>query len=161
MSSETIQLRPYRPEDFAAVCTVHDRARPVEMAGSCDPAGFRPMTQVAHRDHFFDSVTWVACMEEKVVGFVSWQGEYISWLYVDPDYHRRGIGKMMLAKALKCCGEQAWTNAIADNRAAMQLYATSGFEVVKTYPGDCDGYPCDGARLALPTSRMRDPDAKR
>jgi len=32
----------------------------------------------------------------RVVGFVAFQRPYISWLYVNPRYYRRGIGRELL-----------------------------------------------------------------
>jgi len=138
-----ISIRPYSESDFAAVCAIHDRARPYELTGSADPRAFRPMVEEAEEEEFFASKTLVA------------------WLYVDPDHHRRGIGSMLLGEALKHCGSQAWVNTMDGNAAAISLYRKAGFELVKSFPSDCDGYPCTCVRLALTSSRMRDPAARR
>jgi ribosomal protein S18 acetylase RimI-like enzyme len=154
-------IRPYTEADWSNVCAIHDRARPRELAGSADARAFRPMADVAEEEEFFESKTLVACIEDRIVGFVSFRDAYITWLYVDPDFHRRGIGKRLLSEALKHCGEQAWVNTMAGNQAAVSLYRSAGFNVVKSFPSDCDGYPCVCVRLALPTSRMHDPSVRR
>jgi hypothetical protein len=51
-------------------------------------------------------------------------------------------------------------NTLDGNAAAIALYRGEGFEVVKRIPGDCEGYACVSLRLALPTSRMHDPEAR-
>ena len=40
-----ITTRPYREDDWPAVCTIHDRARPDELTGACDPRAFVPLAE--------------------------------------------------------------------------------------------------------------------
>ncbi|QDU26362.1 putative acyltransferase [Anatilimnocola aggregata] len=119
------------------------------------------MLEVAEADEFFVSETLVACIAEVVVGFVSWNEPYITWLYVDPRQQRCGIGRQLLQAALQRIGGEAWTTTIAGNEPAQALYLSLGMKVVKTMPSEIEGYPCIGVRLALPTSRMRDHAARR
>ena len=35
--------RDYQDADWKAICQVHDRARPDELKGSCDPRAFVPI----------------------------------------------------------------------------------------------------------------------
>jgi len=157
-----VLLRGYHPDDWPGVCRVHDAARVLELAaGGVDPAAFRTMEEAAERDEFFRSLTIVACLGERVVGFVSWNGDYITWLYVAPDRLRRGIGRRLISAAIERIGPAAWTSLIAGNEPALALYRQAGMEVVWTRPSECEGFPCRGMRVALPTSPMRDPEAKR
>jgi len=154
-------LRPYAMADFPAVCAVHDAARPLELErGGVDPvAGMRPMEEVAERDAFFDSKTLVAEADGRVVAFVSWWDDFISWLYVDPEYQRQGLGRHLIAAAMERTGDQAWATALAGNGASIGLFRSLGFEVVKRWADDCEGIPTEAVRLALPTSHMANPKA--
>ena len=157
-----LMTREYCDADWPQVCRVHDLARVVELAsGGVDARAFRSMEEAAEADEFFVSETLVACAANKVVGFVSWNGEYVTWLYVDPSYHRRGIGRRLLRDALHRIGPEAWTTMLDGNDAALALYRQAGMEVTSTRPGYSDGYPGTSLRLALPTSRMRNPAARR
>jgi GNAT superfamily N-acetyltransferase len=126
-----------------------------------DARAFLSMQEAAERDEFFDSRTLVACEGDRVVGFISWNGDYITWMYVDPDCHRRGIARMMLREALERIGPGAWTITLEGNSAAVGAFSEAGLEVVLSGRSDCEGYPCGFLRLALPTSRMHDPQARR
>lgn len=155
-------IRPYTSADWVAVCRIHDAARVQELAaGGVDPRAFRPMETAAEGDEFFDSETAVACLADAPVGFISWRGSYITWLYVEPSVQRRRIGWQLLQHALHRIGPEAWTNALVGNTPAVTLYQKAGMVIVWTRPTDCEGWPCEGMRLALPTSRMSDPNARR
>ena len=41
--SDHIAIRPYEDADWPEICRVHDRSRPHELAGSCDPRAFVPL----------------------------------------------------------------------------------------------------------------------
>jgi ribosomal protein S18 acetylase RimI-like enzyme len=143
-------LRAYRDDDWPAVCAVHDRARPDELRGSCDPRVFVPLAaDAADAASFARSLKFVACVEEQVVGFVGVDGTYLSWLYVDPAWYRRGIGRQLLRLGVQHIGPQAWTVSLAGNVAARTLYESEGFQVVEAFSGDNAGYPCSCVKLAL------------
>jgi hypothetical protein len=64
-------IRGYRDDDWPAVCVVHDRARPDELSASCDPRAFVPLAKErSDAESFHRSRKFVACLGEKVVGFV-------------------------------------------------------------------------------------------
>jgi ribosomal protein S18 acetylase RimI-like enzyme len=145
-----LTIRAYRDEDFQAVCAVHDRARPDELRGSCDPRAFVPLAQ-EQQDlvSFQRSDKYVACQGDRIAGFVGVDGEYISWLYVDPDFYSRGIGGRLLRLGMEHAGPGAWTIALAGNTRALSLYERAGFTIGSTFAGENAGYPCTCARLAL------------
>lgn len=144
-----ITIREYADGDWDALCRVHDRARPDELAGSCDPRAFVPLAEDATADDLGRSRKWVARAGERVVGFVGADGEYLSWLYVDPEYYGRGIGRRLLRRALAAIGPGARTIVLAGNARARALYESEGFAAARTFESDNAGYPCTCVRLAL------------
>ena len=151
--NQAIAIRAYRKDDWLAVCLVHDRARPEELAGSCDPRAFVPLAEErSDADSFRRSRKFVACLGEKIVGFVGVDGTYVSWLYVDPDYHGRGIGRGLLRLAVELIGAGAWTVWLAENTRARRLYEREGFQVSEAFAAENAGYPCNCVRLTLSTT---------
>ena len=55
MTSLTSRVRPYLSSDWGAVCRVHDRARPIELAAFVPANSVAPMESVAAEDGFFDA----------------------------------------------------------------------------------------------------------
>lgn len=148
-----VAIRAYGKSDWSAVCVVHDRARPDELAGCCDPRAFVPLAaERSDAESFRRSRKFVACLGEKVVGFVGVDDMYVSWLYVDPDYYRRGIGRLLLRFAVELIGSGAWTICLAENTRARHLYESEGFQVSDAFAAKNAGYPCNCVRLTLAPS---------
>jgi ribosomal protein S18 acetylase RimI-like enzyme len=149
-SPDHVVIRPYCDADWPAVCAVHDRARPDELRGSCDPRAFVPLAEEQDDPESFQrSRKFVACRGAQIVGFVGIDGTYLSWLYVDPAYYGQGIGRRLLRVGLQLIGSQAWTVVLAGNLRARWLYESEGFQVVRMYDSANAGYPCTCLQLAL------------
>ena len=142
-----ITYREYQEPDWKAICQIHDRARPDELRGSCDPRAFVPIEQDKEVEELKTSRKFVACDEEKVVGFVGVDDKYLGWLYIDPDHYGKGIGRELLKIGIHEIGAGAWTIALDGNQKAISLYETEGFKEVKRVAGDNAGYPCTCIRL--------------
>ncbi len=167
MTRTDVNIRAIEPEDWGAVCEVYRLAAIQELLLSDDePNTFRPLPDEEDIDKFLNlNSTLVACVDGRIVGFVAWRdrGEwrgsgYLSWLYVDPEYHRRGIGNRMMTEAMNALGPDAWTLARLGNDPAINLYRKHGMEIVKSRSPEVTGYRHTELRLALPTSRKFDPD---
>jgi ribosomal protein S18 acetylase RimI-like enzyme len=162
-----VEVRGFVPEDWQALCDVYEPAarHELELSGA-DPRALRSMPDQESLETFQHlNTALVATAEGKVVGFVAWrdQGEwrdsgYLSWLYVDPAYHRRGIGDRLLGRAMEALGAQAWTLAKQGNEPAVNLYRKHGMRIVKSRHAQTGGHPQDELRLALPSSRKSEPD---
>jgi ribosomal protein S18 acetylase RimI-like enzyme len=154
--ADSIVLREYCDADWPAVCAVHDRARPHELHGSCDPRAFVPLAADQEDAASFQrSHKFVACIDGEIVGFVGVDGTYLSWLYVDPAWYGRGIGRQLLRLGVRLIGPQAWTVVLAGNDRARRLYESEGFQVARTREGTNAGYPCTAMQLALsPTAAV-------
>jgi ribosomal protein S18 acetylase RimI-like enzyme len=142
-----ITYRPYQDLDWPAICHIHDRARPDELKGSCDPRAFIPIGQDPEVEDLKRSQKFVACDGDKVVGFSAVDEKYVSFLYVDPDYYVRGIGRKLLQMALDVIGEGAWTIVLDGNLRAIGLYESEGFKETERFKGNNAGYPCTCLRM--------------
>ena len=142
-----ITYRKYQDSDWNAICQIHDRARPDELVGSCDPRGFIPIEQDKEVEDLKRSRKFVACIDEHVVGFVGVDEDYLAWLYVDPDQYGKGIGRELLRIGIREIGEGTWTIVLDGNYKAISLYESEGFQEVKRFAGDNNGYPCTCLRM--------------
>jgi len=142
-----ITYRGYQEADWKAICNIHDRARPDELKGSCNPRAFIPIEQDEEVEDLKRSQRFVACDEDKVVGFVAVDKKYVSFLYVDPDYYGQGIGRKLLQIGVETIGSGAWTFVLHKNGPAIGLYESEGFKEVRRFDSDNAGYPCTCLRM--------------
>lgn len=134
-----IQVREYFPEDWGAIADIHDRARLDELRVSVGVEAFLSLAVTFESEGLFDGEVWVACDNEAVVGFVAFADDEVSWLYVSPDYYRRGVGKKLLRHAINRCGKTVSTSVLSGNDAALQLYQNMGFKIIETKAGKLIG----------------------
>ena len=141
------EYRDFQDTDWKAICQVHDRTQPDELVGSCDPRGFIPIEQDKEVEDLKRHKKFVACEDGKVVGFVGVDEDYLAWLYIDPDYYGKGIGRELLRMGIREIGEGAWTVALDGNKKDIALYESEGFQEVSRFEGDNNGYPCTCLKL--------------
>jgi GNAT superfamily N-acetyltransferase len=111
--------------------------------GSCDAAAFVPLADDADDLAEFLSVhKTVACINDNIVGFVGVEGDQLGWLYVDPQFARRGIGRRLLKHALQWIVGAARVHVLAGNAPALQLYLEEGFTLADTFDSANHGYAC-------------------
>jgi ribosomal protein S18 acetylase RimI-like enzyme len=134
-----LSIRPYESGDWQAIAAIHDAARVVELRLTVGEDAFLSLAETAENEGLFSGELWVATNDERVVGFVAVRGDEITWLYVDPAYHRRGFGRALLAHAVARCGPVARTEALVGNNPALALYRSAGFEVAETRSGRLTG----------------------
>ena len=142
-----ITYRDYQDSDWASICHIHDRARPDELKGSCDPRAFIPIEQDKEVEDLKRSQKFVACDGDSVIGFVGVDEKYLAWLYVNPDYYGQGIGRKLLQIGIEAIGPGAWTIVLHNNKPAIGLYQSEGFKEVRRFDSDNAGYPCTCLRM--------------
>ena len=142
-----INIRPYQETDWKTICNIHDKARPDELKGSCDPLAFIPIEDDEEVNHLKLCQKLVAIINDQVVGFIGIDDGYIGWLYIDPNQYGLGLGRKLLQSGLEIVSGKAWTIALAGNTRALNLYLSEGFLEVLRYESDNAGYPCTCVRL--------------
>lgn len=145
---EEVELLEYTDENWDAVCLIHDRARPIELAGSCDERAFIPLSEdKSDHNNFHNSIKYVAYLENNIVGFVGTRKSEITWLYVEPQLFGRGIGRALLNKAMMDISDRAYLSILDGNIAAKQLYISEGFTVIESVQSKENGYDCTVLKL--------------
>jgi ribosomal protein S18 acetylase RimI-like enzyme len=146
-SPESISIRTFELQDWTRVCEIHDLARPDELRGSCDPKAFVPILNDPQVQDLKLSQKFVAEINTHIVGFVGVNQKCLGWLYIDPAFYQRGVGKRLLAKGLEAIGPGAYTIVLAGNQDAINLYLGAGFKEVRQFNSDNEGYPVVCLRL--------------
>lgn len=134
-----ISIRPYTPEDWDRLCDIHDAARKDELAATVGLAAFLTLKQTATSEGLFDANLVVAEVAGVVEGFTAFSEEELTWLYVSPNFYRKGIGRALVQYVVKNSDNNLCVDVLEGNRAALSLYLSEGFEIVRRIVGHLEG----------------------
>jgi ribosomal protein S18 acetylase RimI-like enzyme len=135
-----LTIRRYVDTDWARLCAIHDSSRKDELAASGLLDAFLTLEQTAENEGLFAGDVLVGEDSGKVQGFVAFADHELNWLYVDPAAYHQGIGRTLLRAAIEACGGTLSTEVLVGNDAALQLYLSEGFQVVKRVDGRLTGH---------------------
>jgi len=141
-------IRPYRDTDWTAVRDIYDLAKPDEMRGVVDASGIPPLEADADMMALFQS-SQILVMESggQIVGFGGSRSTSITWLFVHPEYRRKGIAHALVLEMLERLVGTITLNVATTNVAAYNLYQRLGFTVEREFVGQFNGHACPVARL--------------
>lgn len=78
-------------------------------------------------------ICYVASLKNRIVGYISLDGNEIMKLHVNPDYHRRGIGKALFRKLEDYSIKNNFTILVVESSiSAEKFYEKCGFNNIKT-----------------------------
>lgn len=81
-----------------------------------------------------ENQVWVAEQDGQVVGYIGYREGWIQHLFVHPSMQGRGIGPLLLAKAMASGGQvELWT--FQQNTRARRFYEARGFRPVEFTDG--------------------------
>ncbi|GAB3120687.1 GNAT family N-acetyltransferase [Novispirillum itersonii] len=146
MSEE--RIRRCGPEDFPRLLDIWYQA-------TCQGHPFLSPEQIAQqyalvRDHYMPvAELWAAETEDGViVGFIALLDSLIGGLFVDPVFHRCGIGTRLIQHARSLRGTLS-LGVYAQNEDARRLYGRLGFREVGRSPQDDAGLPFEVIAMDL------------
>jgi GNAT superfamily N-acetyltransferase len=94
------------------------------------------------------SETWIAVSDGRVIGLACLEGDWLAHLYVDPFWHDRGVGTLLLerVKEARPNGFQLWAFQI--NSGARRFYERHGCIAVEFTDGSRNEEKLPDARYA-------------
>lgn len=139
-------IRPYTPSDCESLLDVWARAS--ALAHSFLPPAFLEAERVNIPKVYLPiAETWVWEADGRVVAFMSLLGSEVGALFVDPGFHRRGIGRALIRRAQARRGGLE-VDVFERNYKGRAFYAALGFEQIHRSVHDQTGFGV--LRLTLP-----------
>lgn len=107
-------------------------------------------------DQYFDAVDLYAAKdaEGRLQRFMGIAEHHLEILFVHPDAHGKGLGKLLLSKAVIHLGV-THVDVNEDNQQAFRFYEHFGFETIKRSKTDGLGKPYPILHLALKSLKSR------
>jgi ribosomal protein S18 acetylase RimI-like enzyme len=121
-----ITFRQATVSDAPEIAVVHRRS-------SFLPVMDTPEEDLAHfRDwEFSRSFIWVAEVDQRIVGFLAREGEWVHQLHILPEFQGVGIGSQLLAKAKSESPRGLKLYTYQENSRARAFYEARGFTNVE------------------------------
>ncbi len=124
--------------DLAPIARIHRHARQQSMP-------WLPDLHTADEDYwFFETIVFVnetvfiANINKKAVGFISYKGDWLNHLYIDPQHWCQGVGTGLL-ETVKASSNRLQLRTFQQNQTARNFYKTRGFvEREFTNGQDCE-----------------------
>ena len=91
--------------------------------------------------------TWVWVADGQVAGFIALLGNDVGAIFVDPTFHRSGIGRALIGHARALRGDLE-VEVFERNLQGRAFYATLGFELMEQKVHDQTGFDVMRLRLA-------------
>ncbi|NER96679.1 MAG: GNAT family N-acetyltransferase [Symploca sp. SIO1B1] len=148
----SINIRPYESTDWSRLCEIHDASRLDELGLTVGTDAFLTLEQTADNESLFDNKLFVAEVDNVVQGFVAYKDEELTWLYVDPKFYRKGVGRALVQHAVANSAPTMEIELLEGNTPALELYLSEGFKVIERVEGQLLGneeFPAVGFVLRL------------
>jgi putative acetyltransferase len=138
-----MELRRARPEDAGLLLELWQRSVRAShhFLQESDIVALRPLVA---QELASDAVNWWVLVSEEavLVGFLGFANDTIEALFIDPDHHGQGGGKLLVAHAQTLArGTRLAVDVNEQNEAALGFYQSLGFSVAGRSPIDAGGRP--------------------
>ena len=134
-----VKTRPYQSTDWSRLCEIHDASRLDELSLTVGKEAFLSLEQTAASEGLFDDKLVVAEVDGIVRGFIAYGDKELTWLYVDPQFYQKGVGRSLVRHALTDSASVMELEVLEGNTPALKLYLSEGFKVVKRIEGRLEG----------------------
>ncbi|MCP4104960.1 MAG: GNAT family N-acetyltransferase, partial [Desulfobacteraceae bacterium] len=139
--------------DWKDVVNIYNLSKPDELRGSVNLQALIPLEDDKNSiKQFHESEILVAEVNNQIAGFGGNKGNCISWLFVHPNYRRKGVAQLILNQILETLEGTVKLNVAKNNLAAKTLYTKLGFIVEREFEGNYNGYKSQAMTLSLSKS---------
>lgn len=147
MNDSNISIRAYDGADCQTLSAIWFDASLLAHA-FIGEAQLRQQLLLIEEKYLPNAETWVACLKDVPVGFISLMGNFVGGLFIAPDHQGHGIGKALIAHALALKSELR-LEVYTQNVQAYAFYKSLGFEEIFRRAEDDEGKPFENAALRL------------
>ncbi len=142
-----LSIRKYHPQDFERICEIFSLSKKIEMSFSGIDIEIISLEKDENlKTDFEKSQIIIAEFGNEILGFAGYNNDFISFMFVHPDYFGKGIGKALIKEVLINC-QHAHLAVLKENVPAITLYKSFGFEIEKEFEGVYRGIKCNALKM--------------
>lgn len=124
-------IRKYNEIEIPALMNIWEQAS--TLAHPFLDTDFTQMVKKAMTEMYLPaSDTWVYAESNEIIGFISMIGNEIGGLFVNPEYHSKGIGTS-LVNHMKQFHKELEVEVFEKNKIGKPFYLKLGFKTIKEY----------------------------
>jgi ribosomal protein S18 acetylase RimI-like enzyme len=146
MTNTSLEIRPYRAEDNAALTCIWLAASRIAHA-FLDEEKLREQSKLVS-DYLPQAETWVACLSDQPVGFIGLIDTTIGGLFVKPQAQGMGVGRALISHGLSL-KPQLSLEVYTLNQRTRSFYEKLGFKEIGRRPVDDEGLPFEQISMLL------------
>ena len=148
MDHTDLQIRPFDTAEHLTSLSAIWFAASLEAHPFIGEAKLIEQRRLIEEEYLPKAVTSVACLGSEPVGFISLLGSFVGGIFVAPDRQGAGIGRTLIAHALRQSGELT-LEVYTANAAALAFYRKLGFRELSRRDSDDCGSPFPNVTLQL------------
>ena len=142
-------IRAYKESDFSFIESIYNASKIDEFAGEKFDVTVVPLSQDQQMLELLRESKIYIYEKRDIVGFAGTKGNYISWLFVHPDFRGNNIGKKLVSHVLSELDGEVTLYVARSNTAAINLYQNFGFKIVKEFTGRYLGNPIVVLKMSI------------
>ena len=122
-------IREYNDDDFEALQSIYNTARPDEFYAEKGSFKFTPLADDEYIMFMLGESEVFVYEQDSILGFCGFTGNRINWLFVDPSSRGNGVGNKLLQYVLQKLDKGATLSVWKSNQRAQSLYKKLGFRI--------------------------------
>jgi ribosomal protein S18 acetylase RimI-like enzyme len=134
-------IRAYKESDFPDIERIYNASKKDEFAGEKFDITVVPLSEDQQMLQLLRESNIYIYEKSDIVGFAGAKENYISWLFVHPDFRGKNIGKKLVSHVLSKLNGEVTLTVARSNIAATNLYQNLGFDIAKEFTGRYQGNP--------------------
>lgn len=124
-----MRIRKYKDADLDAVLSSWENASRLAHPFLTDEY-FEQERKLIPESHLPNCETWVAEIQNEVIGFIALIGNEVGAIFVQPIFHGKGVGKALMDKAQEL-HHNLEVEVFSENSVGRRFYANYGFHIIE------------------------------
>ena len=140
-------IREYRESDFPEIEKIYNLSKADEFSEERFNFSIIPLSEDKKMLDLLCSSKIYIYEDDEIAGFIGVKENYISWLFVHPNFRKQGIAKKLVSFILSTASGDVTLNVASSNLIAKTMYERLGFKITDEFTGNYQENPVVVCRM--------------